>query len=254
MRLYLVACLFAAVGYASAADFKVLAFYSMNVEPDHQAFARDANSFFSNLAQQRNFVYDSTEDWGQHRDDVLNNYDVVIWLNNALWDGNQRKAFENYMESGGAWFGFHVAGYNDGNTNWPWFVNLFGGGHHNNNNWPPLPAKLIVDNRRSYEHPVTKRLPEKFTSPSNEWYQWVPSPRENQDIQVLLTLDPANYPLGQKNILDGGDIPVVWTSKKYHYVYMNQGHGDQIFKDQDQNNMIEDAVVWLGNLAKQRRN
>jgi len=32
------------------------------------------------------------------------------------------------MESGGAWLGFHVAAYNDKDSNWLWFVDFLGGG------------------------------------------------------------------------------------------------------------------------------
>ena len=31
------------------------------------------------------------------------------------------------MEAGGAWMGFHAAGYNDKDTGWLWFVDFLGG-------------------------------------------------------------------------------------------------------------------------------
>jgi len=34
--------------------------------------------------------------------------------------------------------GFHVAGYNDKDSNWPWFVDFLGGGVFHSNSWPPL--------------------------------------------------------------------------------------------------------------------
>ena len=52
------------------------------------------------------------------------------------------------MEGGGAWLGFHVSGYNDRTTHWPWFVRFFGDAVFYNNSWPPLPAKLIVDDNK----------------------------------------------------------------------------------------------------------
>ena len=80
-------------------------------------------------------------------------------------------------------------------------------------------------------HPVTKGLPPSFESPANEWYVWKPSPRLNKDVRILVTLDPSNYPLGLKDVLTGGDLPVVWTNTKYKMIYMNVGHGDKIFTD-----------------------
>ncbi len=147
------------------------------------------------------------------------------------------------MDGGGAWLGFHVSGYNDKDTKWPWFVKFMGGAVFYNNNWPPLPAKMIVDNN---QHPVTKHLPKTYTAPINEWYGWKPNPRLNKDVKVLITLDPSNYPLGKKDVITGGDIPVVWTNTKYKMVYMNMGHGDMNFESPLQIKMFEDAVLWLG--------
>jgi hypothetical protein len=38
----------------------------------------------------------------------------------------------------------------------------------------------------------------------------------------------------------------VWTNTKYKMIYMNMGHGDQIFNSSTQNKMFEDAILWLG--------
>jgi hypothetical protein len=65
-------------------------------------------------------------------------------------------------------------------------------------------------------------------------------------VKVLVTLDPSNSPLGKKDIIKSGDIPVVWTNTKYKMVYMNMRYGDQNFNSRLQNKMFEDAVLWLG--------
>src|SRR5882762_5478619 len=184
-------------GFARAAEpaFKVLAFYSTDVEPDHVKTAKDALAFYSELAAKHNFVLDTTTDWSKLNEKDLKPCRLILWLNNFPQTPEQRAAFEKYMEHGGGWIGFHVAGYNDKTTNWPWFVDFLGGALFYSNNWPPLPAKLVVDNRTS---PVTKDLPATFMSPANEWYLWKPSPRLNKNVQVLVTLDPSNYPIGIK--------------------------------------------------------
>jgi uncharacterized protein len=227
--------------------FKAVAFYSTNVEKPHADFAKDALAFYGKLAKEKNFVLDSTTDWSNVNPELLANYNVVIWLNNSVFQPDQRKAFEDYMEHGGAWLGFHVSGYNDKDTHWPWFVKLMGGAVFNNNNWPVGPGmvKLRVDTN---DHPVTRRLPKSFDAPANEFYQWIPSPRLNKDVTVLVTLDPSNYPLGKKDILNEGDIPVVWTNTKYKMVYIVMGHGDAtgIFSSPTQNKLMEDALLWLG--------
>jgi len=154
----------------------------------------------------------------------------------------QRRAFEKYMENGGGWMGFHVAGYNDKTTNWPWFVNFLGGAVFYKNNWPPLPAKLIVEDTT---YSITRGLPSTFVSPVGEWYQWKPSPRENKKVKVLLSLSPENFPMGIKHIITEGDMPVVWTNTDYRMIYVNMGHGPHILEDATQNKLIIAAFRWV---------
>ena len=235
--------LWSATAVANEPAFKVLAFYSTTVEPDHVHVANDALVFFKDLAAKNNFVFESTTDWDKLNDRDLKPYQVIIWLNDFPHTPEQRTAFQNYMEHGGAWLGTHVAGYNDESTKWPWFVDFLGGAVFYSNNWPPLPAKLIVDDHTS---PVTKGLPATYDAPANEWYLWKPSPRLNKNVRVLVTLDPSNYPLGVKDVIKEGDLPVVWTNTKYKMIYMNMGHGDKIFGDATQNKLFANAILWLG--------
>jgi len=228
---------------AQVPDFKVLAFYSSGVERDHVDFSKDVRAFFTTLSEEMNFTFDATKDWTNLNDTLLRNYQIVMWINDFPHTEQQRRAFEKYMEHGGGWIGFHVAGYNDKTTRWPWFVDFLGGAIFYSNSWPPLPARLVVDDP---SHPVTKRIPPAFASPANEWYHWEPSPRENKNVRVLVTLDPMNYPLGIKDILTGGDTPVVWTNTKFKMIYLNMGHGDQVMSDYIQNALIGDALLWLG--------
>ena len=228
-------------------NFKALAFYNLKVEQAHVQFAKDALAFYSQIASDKNFTFDSTTDWSNLNADNLAKYQVILWLDDSPHSQEQRAAFQDYMEHGGGWLGFHVAGYNDKDTKWPWFVQFLGGAVFHSNNWPvgPDTVKLTVDTNA---HPVTRRLPKSYDAPPNEFYQWDPSPRLNQHVQVLVTLDPSNFPLGKKDILTGGDIPVVWTNTKYRMVYMVMGHGDKsgIFSSPIQNMMYEDALLWLG--------
>ena len=221
---------------------KVLIFFSLNVEADHALFATDALKFFMELADKDGFRLEATTNWEDMNDANLKQYKLVMWLNGFPGGAAQKEAFERYMNNGGAWLGFHVAAYNDRNFKWTWFKTFIGGGAFDANSWPPIPAKLIVDDPDS---PVTKGLPKSFMSPTNEWYRWKPSPRLGKDIHVLLTLDPSNYPLGIKGPVTSGDIPVVWTNTNYKMLYMNMGHGDKIFTSPIQNTLMENSVLWL---------
>ena len=70
---------------------------------------------------------------------------------------------------------------------------------------------------------------------------------ETLEVRRLLSFNPAiNYPIGLKDTITSGDLPVVWTNARYHMLYMNMGHGDKIFTNKEQNQIFENAVLWLG--------
>jgi len=223
----------------------VLAFYSETVEHDHVDFAHQAIKFYTAAAQHNHFEFTTTTNWDDLNSANLAQYQIVLWLDDQPKTPRQRASFEQYMEHGGGWLGFHIAAYNDRDTHWPWFVSFLGGGVFYGNNWPPLPATLTVDDKAN---PIAKGLPAAFLVPSNEWYIWKPSPRLNKDVKVLLTLAPSNYPLGFKDTIEGGDLPVVWTNTRYRMLYMNMGHGDKIFDSSTQNRLFENAILWLSSL------
>lgn len=223
--------------------FHVLAFYSTKVEADHVEFAQQAIPFFEALAKKDNFSLDTTTDFQDLNTRTLRKYQLVVWLNDMPVEAAQRAAFEQYMKQGGHWLGFHITGYNDASTHWPWFVRFLGGSVFLSNSWPPLPANLAVEDSRS---PVTKSLPASFLSPPNEWYTWKPDPRDEKDVHVLVSLKASNYPLGWKDTLVSGDLPVVWTNTRYRMLYINMGHGDRIFTSNTQNRLFENAILWLG--------
>ena len=228
--------------YAKAPRFKALVYYTQHAEEAHVQFAEQATTFFKKLNYGDGFVLDITTDFSKYPYEKLKEYNVIIMLNTSPNTKAERDAFEQYMENGGGWVGFHAAAYNDKNTHWPWFVKFLGGGVFYCNNWPPQPVFVEVDNE---EHPVTKNLPASFVAPASEWYQWTPSPRQNKDVEVLLSLSPKNYPLGIKDVVNFGDFPIVWSNKNYRMIYLNMGHGDEEFIDGTQNLLLVNAFRWV---------
>jgi len=233
---------FNSAGFAQFPRFKALAFFSRTAEPAHVDFARDAIRYFEGLTWGDAFVFDTTSAWSDLNAEKLKGYSVILMLNETPRSAEQRRIFEQYMKGGGGWFGFHAAGYNDAATGWPWFLEFLGGGVFWRNSWPLLPARLAVEDPRI---PATRNLPPDFMSPENEWYQWKPSPRANPDVRVLVSLSPDNYPLGLKDTIPDGDLPVVWTNTNYRMIYMNMGHGNRIFSDPTQNALIIAGLRWI---------
>src|SRR3984885_12439831 len=93
--------------------FHALAFYSTNVEQDHVDFAMQAIPFFEAMAKRDNFEFKATSNWNDLNPVVLKQYQVVLWLDEFPSTAAQRTAFQDYMEHGGAWLGFHIAGWMD---------------------------------------------------------------------------------------------------------------------------------------------
>ena len=234
---------FAQAAAQPALELRVLLFFSLNVEADHMLFATDAIRFFAEEGDKHGFRVEATSNWADLNDENLKQYKLIVWLNSPP-PGAQQAAFERYMEHGGAWLGFHVSAFNDRSSLWTWFRQFIGGAAFGVNNWPPLPARLIVDDTGS---PVTRGIPKTWVAPINEWYSWRPSPRLDKNIHVLMTLDPAQFPLGIKSLVmeKDPDVPVVWTNTKFKMLYMNMGHGDKIFTSPTQNKLFENAILWL---------
>ena len=225
---------------STAARPKVLAFFNSGGELDHVLFAQQAMRAFV-AAEAGGYAFTATSDWDALNEANLRDVRVVIWLNDMPRTAAQRQAFEHYMEGGGGWLGFHVSGFGNPAA-WPWFTAFMGGGRFSASNWPALPARVNADDPT---HPILKGVPATFVAPINEWYSWTPSPRVNPDVKVLLTLDASNFPLGIKNTLNGGDIPVAWINTRYRMVYANYGHGDQIYSTPILPAMIDNCLRWL---------
>jgi hypothetical protein len=252
----------------SHSKFKVIAFYTANHEEAHTSFVMEANDWFRKNSVKNYFDYVTTNDWTRLNADTLSKYQVVIFLEVRPDDPDQRKAFQNYMENGGAFMGFHFAAFaltpSAYPQNWDWYHNQFlGSGEYGSNTWRPTSAILKVEDRK---HPAMKNIPEKFTASPNEWYRWQNDLQKNPDIKILASIDSTSFPLGTgpkpHEIWHSGYYPVVWTNTKFRMIYFNMGHNDidfvdnankQIsftFQNKTQNQMILNALLWLGSKKK----
>jgi uncharacterized protein len=243
--------------------FNVIAFYTAKNDPAHISFVHEANRWFAKMAYQYNFKYDSTNNWNHLNAEFLSRYQIVIFLDTRPDSASQREAFQQYMNNGGAWIGFHFAGFaltpSDYPQDWDWYHNQFlGSGEYKSNTWRPTSAVVRVEDQ---SHPATKHLPETFNASPNEWYSWENDLRKNPDIKILLSIDSTSFPLGTGpkpyEIWHSGYYPVAWTNKNFNMLYVNMGHNDIdyehgtnkelsfTFDNEIQNRLIIDGLLWL---------
>jgi hypothetical protein len=245
-------------------QFKVIGFFTARNDQAHISFVHEANKWFSQAARENHFQYDSTNDWSNLNSKFLSQYQVVVFLDTRPEKEDQRKAFEQYMKSGGAWMGFHFAAFaltpSDYPQNWDWYHNDFiGAGQYKSNTWRPTSATLKVEAK---DHPALKNIPDTFKSSPNEWYRWDLDLRKNKNIQVFLSVDTSSFPLGtgpkRHEIWHEGDYPVVWSNKNYRMIYFNMGHNDidyehntnkelsHTFGNAVQDKLVQNSLLWLG--------
>lgn len=258
-------------GQKSTPGFKAIAFYTAKNDQAHISYVHEANRWFALMASKYNFIYDSTNNWNNLNTGFLKNYQVVIFLDTRPDSAQQRKAFREYMENGGAWIGFHFSAFaltpSDYPQNWDWFHNQFlGSGEYKGNTWRPTPAILRVEN---HNHPFTRNLPETFIASPNEWYSWKNDLRNNPDIQILISIDSTSFPLGTGpkpyEIWHSGYYPVVWTNKNYKMLYVNMGHNDIDYENKSnkelsftfnnpvQDKLVIDALMYFGETTGNRK-
>jgi hypothetical protein len=279
--LFALGAIFLAAGCARATAsrsaepaFHVLAFFTGKKDQAHISFLGEAVRWFPAQAAAHGFAFDTTSDWSRLNDAELARQQVVVFLDTRPEDPAQRAAFQRYMERGGAWMGFHFAGFALGKSaypaDWPWYHDTFlGSGEYASNTWRPTSAVLRVEDP---SHPVTRGLPRTFRSNPSEWYRWQKDLRANPDIDILLAVDSASFPLGTgpkpHEIWHSGYYPVAWTNRKYRMVYFNFGHNDIDYEHRTdttnktlsytlgnpvQDRLIVDALVWLGRGSRFRQ-
>jgi len=248
-------------------EFRVIAFFTAKEDQAHISFVHEAVRWFPGVAATHHFQFDTTSNWSNLNDRFLLDYQVVVFLDTRPEDSGQRAAFQKYMEHGGAWMGFHFAGFaltpSAVPANWDWYHNQFlGAGSYVSNTWRPTAAVLRVEDPT---HPATTHLPATFRSSPNEWYRWEKDLRRNADIAILVSIDSSSFPLGTgpkpQEIWHGGYYPVVWTNRKYRMIYFNMGHNDIDYEHKYdttnrmlsytlnnpvQDRLIIDALLWLG--------
>jgi hypothetical protein len=238
---------------AHAADpFKVLAFYNGTWDAAHIDFDKEAREWFPQVAAQNGFTWEATTDWSRLSPSGLSGYQVIMFLDDAP-PANRRAAFQQYMENGGGFLGFHVSAFTTNAGDWSWYYNTFlGSGNFATNTWGPTAETL-----RLGTHPTTAGLPATIQSSVSEWYSWSRDLRQNPDIDILATIDASSFPVGTdpNQQWRSGYYPLIWSNRNYKMIYTNFGHNgmnyetntrtSSTFASAQQNTWLINAIKWL---------
>lgn len=250
--------------FVQGQSFRAIAFYGQGNDEAHKSFVREAIPWFTDKSRMLGFSFHATSNWDSLNADVLANTDIVIFLDGRPEKEEQRWAFQQFMQNGGAWMGFHFAAFAMNGSaypqNWNWYhIHFLGAGEYVSNTWRPTSANLRIHSR---SHPATKGIPSTIRSSPNEWYRWQIDLRKNPNIRILASIDPSSFPLGTgpkpDEIWHEGFYPVVWTNTKYRMIYFNMGHNDIDYENKTnaglshsfgydwQDWMILQSLSWLG--------
>ncbi len=224
------------------AEFHVLALGDVNSsDPAHNDFVKEANEWFPKTGKELGYTYEYSEDFGLLNEEKLQFVDLVMFLNERPRKLEHQAAFENYMKTGGAWMGFHICAgcwatnKEDPEQYWKWFQDDFVGcGNHSHNTWNPTSEPMRVE---TYNYCATENLElenDTFVAAPCEWYAWEYDVSKNEDITVLLTLNPTKEnPAGDSpgEIWTSGTYPIAWANNNYKMVYMNWGHNLQSYNN-----------------------
>lgn len=173
------------------------------------------------LGDENGFATNTTDDAKEFARENLKEYDLVIFLNTTgdVLDQKQQEAFEDYINTGGSFFGIHSAA--DTEYDWEWYGELVGAYFVSH---PKVQeADILV---QMPDHPTVSHLPETWTR-TDEWYNYK---NINPANKVLLTLDESTYKGGTNSV----NHPIAWYKELEGggiSIYTGLGHTIQSYTE-----------------------
>ena len=175
----------------------------------------------------------------------LQQFDAIIFSNTnneAFLSDDQRKAFQEYIRSGGGFVGIHSACGSE--RDWPWFWAMLGGKFLRHPPLQPFDIKVI-----DKTHPSTSCLPDIWKWEDECYY----INNLNPDIHVLLAVDLTTIEDENRDEYPGktfGDLfPLAW----YHQFeggrewYTALGHKIEHYSDSLFRQHLRGGIMWILN-------
>lgn len=229
-----------------ATDVRILVFDKINGF-DHGPSVTAATQAIKALAEQQGWGVTVTHRSGAFTPDILVQFDAVVWNNNSgdVLTLSQRKAFEDYIATGGGYVGIHGAG-GDTVYFWDWYAQQLLGAQFIGHPMQPQfqNATVHINNTESQ---IGAQLMPGWTM-KEEWYSFAQSPR-NSGASVVASLDESTYlpvGFGDKDLRMGDDHPIAWTRcvGNGRSFYTGIGHRPEGYNLPENLTLLRDGLRW----------
>lgn len=221
-------------GGASGDDMRVLVF-SKTAGFRHASIPAGIQAM-QELAEEKGFELETTEDSARFTAETLEAFDVVVFLNTTgdVLDAAQQEAFERFIAAGGGYVGIHGAA--DTEYDWPFYGELMGAYFRTHPAVQEATVRVL-----DREHPSTRHLPGEWVR-TDEWYDYRSAPRRG--VRVLAELDESTYTTRGEGM--GGDHPIAWCHEFAggRAWYTGGGHTNESFQEPDFIAHIYGGLVW----------
>jgi len=199
----------------------------------------DGVAALDSLGRANGFRITHTEDAAQFTTENLARYRVVSFLSTSgdVLNPAQQRAFERYIQNGGAFVGIHAA--SDTEYDWPWYGGLVGAYFDKH---PKIQSAVLHVSDTT--HVSTHGLPNPWHR-RDEWYNFRTQP---EDVHALITVDETSYTGGTMGL----HHPLSW----YH-IYQNgrswytaMGHTQAAFREPLFLKHILGGILWAANQSE----
>ena len=197
------------------------------------------------LCKENKYTVQATDDPAVFTDQSLKQFSCIIFsnTNNEAFDTEeQKKAFMQYIRSGGAFVGIHSASGSE--RQWPWFWSVLGGKFVRH---PPLQKFTIKVIDKS--HPATSFLGDTWEWEDECYYL----DQLNPDIHILLAADLSTVEDEKKQEYPGKVFgqyfPLSWchTFDGGRQFYTALGHKKEYYQDQQFLKHLWGGIQWTLN-------
>lgn len=217
---------------AQAQEPKVLVFHK--TAGFHHSSIPKGIKTIQDLGKENNFLVEQTDDSRVFSSEDLKNFELVIFLNTTgdILDLQQQKAFENYINNGGNFFGIHAAA--DTEHEWNWYGDLVGAYFLNHPKVQEAEITLVDP-----KHPAVAHFDKSFRR-TDEWYNFK---NINPENRVLLNLEENSYKGGE----NGKIHPIAWyreLSGGGKSIYTGGGHTAESYDEPEFREHLRRSILY----------